>query len=41
MFADSDLFYFSSIILKNIAVSLKKKQLLRKKCYSWGRARSH
>ena len=39
-FADSDLFYFSSIIFKNITVSLKK-QLFRKKCYSWGRTRLH
>ena len=30
MFGDSDLFYFSSIIFKNITVSLKK-QLFRKK----------
>ena len=37
-FADSDLFYFSSIIFKNITVLLKK-QLFRKKCYSWGRTR--
>ena len=35
-FADSDLFYFSSIIFKNITVSLKKATL-QKKCYSWGR----
>ena len=34
------MFYFSSIIFKNITVSLKK-QLFRKKCYSWGRTRLH
>ena len=37
-YADTGLFYFSSIIFKNITVSLKK-QLFRKKCYSWGRTR--
>ena len=35
-YADTDLFYFSSIIFKNITVSLKKATL-QKKCYSWGR----
>ena len=35
-YADTGLFYFSSIIFKNITVSLKK-ELFRKKCYSWGR----
>ena len=29
-FADSDLFYFSSIVLKNITVSLKKATLQKK-----------
>ena len=35
-YADTGLFYFSSIIFKNITVSLKKATL-QKKCYSWGR----
>ena len=35
-YADTDLFCFSSIIFKNITVLLKK-QLFRKKCYSWGK----
>ena len=33
MLADTNLFYFSSIIFKELTVSLKK-QLFRKKCYS-------
>ena len=38
-FANSDLFYFSSIIFKNITVSLKEVTPQEKKCYSWGRTR--
>ena len=39
VFANSDLFYFSSIIFKNITVSLKEVTPQEKKCYSWGRTR--